>query len=133
MHKFVIAAPGTPGATIEYLLRAYGVQLTDRGWTSDGQTVSFAVRPTQARWTTHVLRRAGYAILEGATDDGLRNADGTLPAPWGRGVGAGDLVGSLVDALDRLLVSSANRRTAAAMVQRGAKRNNMWNTLRRLW
>lgn len=146
MHKFIIDAGGSTGAEIEYLLRRYGVQMLG-GWgltagrnvQEDGTVIEFSVRETQARWTTHILSRAGYAILAGATRDGIALVDGTLPRPWGAGVGAGDTTGRLVDFLDALLLNGANRRTAAAMVQRKARRRNrargggMWNTIRRLW
>lgn len=144
-HAFVIAAPGTPGAAIEYLLRTYGVQMvggwspTGGRWVEQDGTIHFVVRASQARWTTHILSRAGYAILEGATSDGVARADGTLPVPWGRGVGAGDMIGRLVDILDPLLAGSANRNLASAMVRRKAasrkpaKNGGWWQTLRRLW
>jgi hypothetical protein len=117
---------GWSGVEVERLLRRYGVEIFDRGFTD--RTLWFRVTERQAGWADYLLRRAGVAVVTAPVCAGSAQVwdryGGEMPPPWsgaetvrqgvvpgGREAGRGrarrreadDVVARLLDGITELL------------------------------
>jgi hypothetical protein len=85
VHTFRIEHnPANTGADYEAMLHKRGVAVFGRRVTT--KLLIFKVKARQARWTEHILTRAGAPVVSRQVDKSNTGASerhgGTLPVPW---------------------------------------------------